>query len=216
MRLTLRAADPLSLIAEAVGAQRPADAGPFVLRVPFPRREYATPEELQTSIREAALVPRGAMLVLPEQQRGVVIQGHVGGRGGGRGRGRGASMATEMAAMMQAMADMPNGVANPLIGGVSEDADYEELTQLEEALGGAVARGLTPAQMRSLTLTTLDAPSDDEQRCCICCCEFVAGDRLMTLHCRHGFHPECIGTWLAAKTTCPMCKQPALGPEDST
>ena len=53
MRLTLRAADPLSLVAEAVGAQRPADAGPFVLRVPFPRREYATPEELQTSIREA-------------------------------------------------------------------------------------------------------------------------------------------------------------------
>ena len=54
-------------------------------------------------------------------------------------------------------------MTRPLIGGVSEDADYEELTQLEEALGGAVARGLTPAQMRGLTLTTLDAPPDDEQ-----------------------------------------------------
>jgi len=113
--------------------------------------------------------------------------------------------------MMQAMAEMPNGMANPMVGGVAEDADYEELSQLEEALGGAVARGLTPKQLASLSMRTLEEAPADEQRCCICCCEFVGGDRLMELACGHGYHPECIGTWLAAKSTCPMCKRPALG-----
>jgi hypothetical protein len=52
LRLTLRAADPLSMIASAVEAQRPEGAGPFVLRVPFPSREYASVEELSsTSVR---------------------------------------------------------------------------------------------------------------------------------------------------------------------
>jgi uncharacterized protein YwbE len=54
LRLTLRAADPLSMIASAVEAQRPEGAGPFVLRVPFPSREYASVEELSTtSVRNA-------------------------------------------------------------------------------------------------------------------------------------------------------------------
>ena len=33
----------------------------------------------------------------------------------------------------------------------------------------------------------------------------------MVLHCKHEFHPECIGTWLRAKRTCPICKQSAVG-----
>ena len=54
LRLTLRAADPLSMIASAVEAQRPEGAGPFVLRVPFPSREYASAEDLSsTSVRDA-------------------------------------------------------------------------------------------------------------------------------------------------------------------
>ena len=85
--------------------------------------------------------PALALCVIIVWQRGVVLQGHVGGRGGGRGRGRGASMATEMAAMMQAMADMPNGVANPLIGKPSQvknstlllrhDSTRADMTRLE-------------------------------------------------------------------------------------
>ena len=59
---------------------------------------------------------------------------------------------------------------------------------------------------------TLEEAPDDEARCCICCCEFVAGDRLMTLHCTHEYHLECIGTWLRNKSTCPLCNQPAIPP----
>jgi len=100
--------------------------------------------------------------------------------------------------------------ANPLLG-LPEDASYEALSQLEDSLGGAVAAGLSPRQLAALRIETLSEPPAEEQRCCICCCEYVVGDRQMTLACGHNYHPECIGPWLARKTTCPMCKQPALG-----
>ena len=66
-----------------------------------------------SQVRRAGLVPRGAIIVLAERDRGVVRHGEAAarGRGGGRGRGRaGGSMQAELAMMMQAMAEMPGGV----------------------------------------------------------------------------------------------------------
>ena len=48
-------------------AHRGVDAGAFALRVPFPPIEYNGLEVLSsTTLRRAHLVPRGALLVLPE------------------------------------------------------------------------------------------------------------------------------------------------------
>ena len=80
-------------------------------------------------------------------------------------------------------------------------------------------------------MTEEDAASPDASPCCICCCEFVAGDHLMALGCGHEFHHECVSRrlraptltltltltltptlarcvsrWLRAKRVCPMCK----------
>ena len=171
LRLSLRAASPLAHIAARVSESRAADAGPFVLRSPFPRREYASEADLATTVREAGLVPRGSLLVLAERDRGVVRHAPARGRGAGGG-----SMQAEMASMLQAMAEMPNGAIEPpgplngnaaLLAGLDEDANYEELTQLGEALGGEVARGLTPSALASLSLRTLDESPAEETRCCI-------------------------------------------------
>ena len=187
-----------------------------------------------SQVRRAGLVPRGAIIVLAERDRGVVRHGEAAarGRGGGRGRGRaGGSMQAELAMMMQAMAEMPGGVGAMLgamgggamvgaeemaVEGLLEDASYEALMQLEETLGGAVSTGLQPADLARLHLTTLTEVPPDEQRCCICCCEYIVGDRMLSLACKHNFHPECIGPWLARKTSCPLCKQPALGGGDTS
>ena len=115
-------------------------------------------------------------------------------------------------AMQQMLAQMAvGGEGMPPAVGMPPAMDYEALLQMEETLGGAVAHGLTAVALASLPMRRL-APADVEglSRCCICCCEFVAGDRLMALHCKHEFHPECIGTWLRAKRTCPICKQGAV------
>ena len=255
--LTLRAADPLSLVAEAVSAHRGGSAaGAFALRVPFPPVEYATPEQLATTLRRARLVPRGSLLVLPESARGIVRQSSAAERRLAQARAAQAAaamgpdddgMQVAMQQMLQQMANLPNGAAGggeggaadelgggdgpsgaggapvggagtaagmaALLGGAPPAMNYEALLEMEETLGGAVAHGLSPLELATLPTRTLDAAaaSDAElARCCICCCEFVSGDTLMRLHCKHEFHPECIGTWLRAKRTCPICKQSAV------
>jgi hypothetical protein len=80
-------------------------------------------------------------------------------------------------------------------------------------MGGPVRCGLTARELASLAVRELDADLDEEQRCCICCCEFVAHDKLMKLRCGHEFHVECIETWLRAKRACPVCKQDAAHPD---
>ncbi|XP_074588200.1 E3 ubiquitin-protein ligase ATL6-like [Curcuma longa] len=43
--------------------------------------------------------------------------------------------------------------------------------------------------------------------CAVCLCEFEDDEELRLLpHCNHVFHPDCIGAWLAAHITCPVCR----------
>ena len=74
LRLTLDATEPLASVAAIVAEGRSEQDGPFSLRVPFPRREYASQEALQTTLQAAKLVPRGTLLVVNEGDRGVVRQ----------------------------------------------------------------------------------------------------------------------------------------------
>ncbi|KAG8078579.1 hypothetical protein GUJ93_ZPchr0007g5385 [Zizania palustris] len=44
--------------------------------------------------------------------------------------------------------------------------------------------------------------------CAICLAEFAEGERVRMLpRCTHVFHVRCIDRWLAAKQTCPTCRQ---------
>ncbi len=46
--------------------------------------------------------------------------------------------------------------------------------------------------------------------CVICCDEFVAGTVVKLLPCMHSFCAECIDSWLARDTHCPICKESVL------
>ena len=92
---------------------------------------------LSSQVRRAGLVPRGAIIVLAERDRGVVRHGEAAargrgvGRGAGRGRGRGGgSIQAELAMMMQAMAEMPGG-----------EMDAAMLGALDGMLGGGAMGG---------------------------------------------------------------------------
>ncbi|XP_078441454.1 E3 ubiquitin-protein ligase RING1-like [Wolffia australiana] len=50
--------------------------------------------------------------------------------------------------------------------------------------------------------------------CAVCLGEFVKGDMLRVLpDCLHGFHVDCIDTWLRSHVNCPLCRSPIIGPE---
>ncbi len=62
--------------------------------------------------------------------------------------------------------------------------------------------GLGPSQV---TLASVVAPRAPE--CAVCLSELREREtgRLLPV-CGHGFHEECIVTWLRVNTTCPLCR----------
>uniref|UniRef100_UPI0037E877C5 E3 ubiquitin-protein ligase TTC3 isoform X2 n=1 Tax=Semicossyphus pulcher TaxID=241346 RepID=UPI0037E877C5 len=52
-----------------------------------------------------------------------------------------------------------------------------------------------------------------EDPCIICHDDMSPGD-ICVLECRHGFHNECIRSWLKEQSTCPTCRDHALLPEE--
>ncbi|EQC32701.1 hypothetical protein SDRG_09674 [Saprolegnia diclina VS20] len=49
------------------------------------------------------------------------------------------------------------------------------------------------------------APSSPIVECAICLETLLTSPQ--TLPCHHGFHPKCIGPWLAQHNTCPLCRR---------
>ncbi|KAL4711416.1 hypothetical protein ACJJTC_016170 [Scirpophaga incertulas] len=47
---------------------------------------------------------------------------------------------------------------------------------------------------------------NDSTSCPICLKLFQKGEKVKELPCRHGFHAECILTWLAKTNSCPFCR----------
>ncbi|NXI00928.1 PJA2 ligase, partial [Pachycephala philippinensis] len=45
-----------------------------------------------------------------------------------------------------------------------------------------------------------------EQCCTICCSEYVEGEIITQLPCRHLFHKPCVTLWLQRSGTCPICR----------
>ncbi|KAE8787044.1 RING-H2 finger protein ATL72-like [Hordeum vulgare] len=63
----------------------------------------------------------------------------------------------------------------------------------------------------------LELAGSSRSECAICLAEFVRGEKVRVLpRCSHGFHALCIDRWLAARPTCPTCRQmPFAEPDES-
>ncbi|GFH31398.1 RING-type domain-containing protein [Haematococcus lacustris] len=102
-----------------------------------------------------------------------------------------------------------------------EYAGPAELEQMSvHALKGRLAaRGIdcSKAVEKRELLTLLEADGGSSASSCSVCCEdYVAGDAVRVLGCRHKYHVECIDRWLLTATdysrqpACPMCNHPLL------
>ncbi len=50
-----------------------------------------------------------------------------------------------------------------------------------------------------------------ETCCSVCLADYVEGEELMMLPCRHAYHKVCVSQWLQRQPQCPLCKQDVLG-----
>lgn len=57
---------------------------------------------------------------------------------------------------------------------------------------------------------------EKEERCGICLCDYSDDDECMLGHCGHGFHDECLTSWLKEKGTCPYVHFRPIGPVSHT
>lgn len=69
------------------------------------------------------------------------------------------------------------------------------------ASAGAIA-ALPEEKLSEASLARLG----DDAQCCICLEDFCVGDMMTRLPCLHTYHTACIGDWLRASGTCPVCK----------
>ena len=63
-----------------------------------------------------------------------------------------------------------------------------------------------------------EGKSEEVQECAICLGQYVEGEDVMQLPCKHEFHCKCIRSWLEhnAAPSCPLCKRPVVPQRVST
>ncbi|MCD7459515.1 hypothetical protein HAX54_041161 [Datura stramonium] len=80
-------------------------------------------------------------------------------------------------------------------------------------------KGLKKKVLKSLPKFKYDPSTDSSSgaangelpfaaECAICLVEYVKGDEIRVLpNCGHGFHLQCVDTWLVSNSSCPSCRQ---------
>ncbi|KAM0833533.1 hypothetical protein ACQ4PT_064207 [Festuca glaucescens] len=95
--------------------------------------------------------------------------------------------------------------------------------------GGVVAasrardKGVDPELLRSLPVTVYRAAvpegfaaEDVRVECAVCLSDLEDGEEARFLpRCGHGFHAQCVDTWLASHSTCPLCRVTVAKPDAS-
>ncbi|XP_057516544.1 uncharacterized protein LOC130797802 isoform X2 [Amaranthus tricolor] len=95
-----------------------------------------------------------------------------------------------------------------------DDMSYEELLALEERMGSVSTavpeEVLDKCLKRSIYQAIADCRENaDDVKCSICQEEYVDGQEVGRLSCKHKYHVECINQWLRLKNWCPICKASA-------
>ncbi|XP_020582820.1 uncharacterized protein LOC110026278 [Phalaenopsis equestris] len=65
-------------------------------------------------------------------------------------------------------------------------------------------------RINKLHVPGISGHGDDDFKCSVCQEEYMVGEELGRLSCKHHYHVTCIQQWLRLKNWCPICKAPAL------
>lgn len=71
------------------------------------------------------------------------------------------------------------------------------------------------AALPEMTYTAKAEAEADDDMCVICWSEYIAGDTLTVLPCKHNYHKACISDWLQRQHRCPICNGSLLPQADA-
>ncbi|XP_021044300.1 E3 ubiquitin-protein ligase RLIM-like [Mus pahari] len=75
-------------------------------------------------------------------------------------------------------------------------------------------KGLTKEQINSLPVYIF-CENDKISYCSICLTPYIQKSKIRVLPCFHEYHDECIDRWLSDNSTCPICRQYIINPDDT-
>ncbi len=129
-----------------------------------------------------------------------------GGRGGGGLQIGDAMLGLEGLSYEQLLAMFGDG--STMKGMSEEDVAKLKAVTFEGVGGDKKAAATTDEQQQegAAAAGTNNRDESNELTCSICLDEFVVGDQLVALPCKHRFHKECIARWLTTNGVCPVCK----------
>nr|XP_007133069.1 hypothetical protein PHAVU_011G149000g [Phaseolus vulgaris]ESW05063.1 hypothetical protein PHAVU_011G149000g [Phaseolus vulgaris] len=100
-----------------------------------------------------------------------------------------------------------------------DDMSYEELLELGERISNVgtglldeiIARKMkTKTYLLSNNSGEVASEEQENDLCIICQDEYRNKQEIGILQCGHGYHADCIRTWLHEENVCPLCKSEAL------
>jgi hypothetical protein len=109
--------------------------------------------------------------------------------------------------LLNATFNMAFPMFSPFFGtGTTPNQNFEDL--LDRMFRQHQPRGPPPASKHIFEREIKEEVVKEnlEQDCSVCCDGFEVGSSRCTLPCTHGFHKDCITTWLKQANTCPVCR----------
>ena len=92
-----------------------------------------------------------------------------------------------------------------------DEMTYEELLELGEKIG-VVCKGFSEEQIKMIPIVKYKKSNSEikDEMCSVCQYDFLPGERLRMMTCRHTFHRRCVDDWLKKEKVCPNCKEEVL------
>lgn len=165
-------------------------------------------EALQAAAAEAATTAASAVRALQQQQQHTGPEAAAAAACTPVGVGDQSAVPTGTAA--EAPAQLPGPEEASAMAAAAKVAAAAHHRQAAAEPG--IAAGSTDAGDGKLP--PLAPEGDDAPTCTVCLCEYEEDDLMRRLPCHHEFHKACIDKWMTQHTTCPICREPLITPQE--
>mmetsp|Transcript_2676 Transcript_2676/g.2322 ORF Transcript_2676/g.2322 Transcript_2676/m.2322 type:complete len:109 (+) Transcript_2676:387-713(+) len=95
---------------------------------------------------------------------------------------------------------------NPFMGGGMTQEEYDRIVE-EFIRNDPNQYGKPPASEEDINkLKEFEWENCKEGSCAVCQDDYMGGDKVIELPCKHTYHKDCVSKWLKMHDSCPNCR----------